>query len=43
MGPKIDAIIQFLREGGVRALITDPDSLSDALEGRAGTHFVGRI
>ncbi len=43
MGPKIDAIIQFLKEGGVRGLITDPDSLSEALEGRAGTHFVGRI
>jgi carbamate kinase len=43
MGPKINALIQFLREGGVRGLITDPDSLSDALEGRAGTHLVGRI
>ena len=43
MGPKIGAIIQFLRGGGVRGLVTDPDSLEDALEGRAGTHFVGRI
>ncbi len=43
MGPKIDAIIDFLKQGGVRGLITDPASLSDALEGRAGTHFVGRI
>jgi carbamate kinase len=43
MGPKIDAIIQFLRGGGIRGLVTNPDRLADALEGRAGTHFVGRI
>jgi len=24
-------------------LITDPANLSDSMEGRAGTHFVGRI
>lgn len=43
MGPKIDAVIGFLKAGGRRALITDPKSLPDAIEGRAGTHFVGRI
>ena len=43
MGPKIEAIINFLRTGGKRGMITDPDSLVDALEGRAGTHFVGKI
>jgi carbamate kinase len=43
MGPKIDAVIHFLKAGGRRALITDPRSLPDAIEGRAGTHFVGRI
>ncbi len=43
MGPKIEAVIHYLREGGRRALITDPRSLPDAIEGRAGTHFVGRI
>lgn len=43
MGPKIDAIIDYLRGDGVRALITNPDSLEDALSGRAGTHFVGRL
>ncbi len=43
MGPKIDAVIHFLREGGRRALITDPESLPRAIEGRAGTHFVGRV
>lgn len=43
MGPKIDAVIQFLRGGGRRALITNPESLPQAIEGRAGTHFVGKI
>lgn len=43
MGPKIEAVIEFLRSGGKRAMITNPDSLVDALEGRAGTHFVGKI
>ncbi|TVR62873.1 MAG: carbamate kinase [Gemmatimonadales bacterium] len=43
MGPKVEAVIRFLREGGARALVTDARSLPDALEGRAGTHVVGRI
>jgi carbamate kinase len=43
MGPKIEAVIQFLRSGGSRALITNPDSLPEAIEGRAGSHFIGRI
>jgi carbamate kinase len=43
MGPKVAAVIRFLREGGRRALITDPDSLPRAIEGRAGTHFVGGV
>jgi carbamate kinase len=43
MGPKIEAVIRFLRGGGRRALITDPASLPQAIEGRAGTHFVGGI
>ncbi len=42
MGPKIEAVVNFLEGGGQRALITNPQSLQDALEGRAGTHFVGR-
>ena len=28
---------------GKRALITDPESLPRAIDGRAGTHFVGGI
>src|SRR5512137_1216970 len=43
MGPKIEAVIHYLKEGGRRALITNPESLPMAIEGRAGTHFVGRI
>jgi len=43
MGPKIQAVIDFLSHGGRRALITDPDNLPAALEGRAGTHFLGRL
>jgi carbamate kinase len=43
MGPKIEAVVHFLRSGGRRAVITSPDSLALAIEGRAGTHFVGGI
>jgi len=43
MGPKIQAVINFLKQGGRRALITDPDSLPLAIEGRAGTHFIGKL
>lgn len=43
MRPKVEGIINFLKAGGKRGLITNPDSLNDALEGRAGTHFIGKI
>ena len=43
MGPKIDAVIEFLVAGGARALVTDPASLNAAMDGRGGTHFIGRI
>ena len=43
MGPKVEAIYGFLQRGGRRGLITSADRLSDALDGKAGTHFVGRI
>jgi len=43
MGPKIEAVLRFLRGGGRRALITSPESLPAAIEGRAGTHFIGAI
>ena len=43
MGPKIEAVLQFLESGGKRALITSPEALASALEGKTGTHFVGRL
>ena len=43
MGPKIEAVIHFLRNGGKRALITDPENLPLAIEGRAGTHVIGHL
>ncbi len=43
MGPKVRAVIEFLRAGGRRALITDAATLPDAMDGRGGTHFIGRI
>jgi len=43
MGPKIEAVIHFLKRGGRRALITNPESLPRAIEGRTGTHFVGAL
>jgi carbamate kinase len=43
MGPKIEAVVRFLRAGGRRALITNPESLPLAIDGRAGTHLVGGL
>jgi carbamate kinase len=43
MGPKVEAIYGFLQRGGKRGLITSAEHLVEALDGRAGTHFVGRI
>jgi carbamate kinase len=43
MGPKVEAVIHFLKQGGRRALITDAANLPDAMEGRAGSHFIGKL
>lgn len=43
MGPKVEAIHEFLLKGGSRGLITSAEQLEAALAGQAGTHFVGRI
>jgi carbamate kinase len=43
MGPKVEAIYGFLQRGGRRGLITSAEKLAEALDGHAGTHFVGRI
>ena len=38
MGPKVASALQFLHDGGRRAVITSLPRLRDALAGRAGTH-----
>lgn len=40
MGPKIEAIIKFLEQGGGQALITNPENLERALHGQTGTVIV---
>jgi carbamate kinase len=39
MGPKIEAVARFLEGGGREAIITSPDRLCDAVEGKAGTRI----
>jgi carbamate kinase len=41
MGPKIEAAIEFLEEGGREVIITAPELIEEAMEGRAGTR-IGR-
>ena len=37
MGPKIESIIDFLENGGKKAIITSIENVFDALKGNAGT------
>lgn len=39
MLPKIKAVISFLENGGKQAIITNPESLEDAVAGKTGTHI----
>jgi carbamate kinase len=39
MAPKIEAVIQYLEQGGKKALITNPDNVMRAIEGKTGTHI----
>jgi len=39
MGPKVQAMVEFLDGGGRRGFITNPENLGRALAGRTGTHF----
>lgn len=39
MAPKIESALDFLSQGGRRVLITQPESLAEALQGRSGTHI----
>jgi carbamate kinase len=40
MGPKIEAALEFLEAGGQEAIVTSPEKIVAALEGRAGTHIL---
>lgn len=40
MAPKVQAVISFLEAGGKHAIVTDPEHIPAALEGKTGTHFV---
>ena len=42
MGPKIRAAIEFVENGGKKAIITAPELIHDALEGKEGTEIVLR-
>ncbi len=42
MKPKIEAALDFLRSGGNEVIITDPEHLVAAVDGKAGTHIVPR-
>ena len=39
MAPKIQAVIDYMERGGGEAIITDPENIERALEGKAGTHI----
>ena len=39
MGPKIESVIQFLRNGGREAVITSFEYLCEAIQGKAGTRI----
>ena len=39
MGPKVEAALQFLDSGGKKVIITDPETLKEALEDRSGTRI----
>jgi carbamate kinase len=41
MGPKVAAMMDYVRHGGKRALITSLEKLVDALAGQAGTEIHG--
>ncbi len=40
MGPKIEAALEFLQMGGELAIITSPENIAAAVEGRAGTRIL---
>ncbi|HNY13229.1 MAG TPA: carbamate kinase, partial [Candidatus Wallbacteria bacterium] len=39
MGPKIQAAIMFLKNGGEKVIITSPEFIGKAVNGETGTHI----
>ncbi len=39
MGPKIEAAVRYLKSGGGKVIITSPERLLEAIDGKAGTHI----
>jgi carbamate kinase len=39
MGPKVQACLQFVKNGGQEAIIASLDKLQEAVDGHSGTHF----
>lgn len=39
MAPKIEAVLHYLEQGGRHAIITNPENMQRAIEGKTGTHF----
>jgi carbamate kinase len=39
MGPKIESVLRFLREGGKQAIIASAENLRTAVAGGTGTHM----
>ena len=37
MGPKVEAAVRFVENGGARAVITSLEQIEEAVHGRAGT------
>jgi len=40
MGPKIEAALDFLKQGGKKVIITQPHLLEEAIAGKNGTHMI---
>ena len=40
MGPKVEASVQFIRDGGKRAVITSIEKIEEAVQGTAGTEII---
>jgi carbamate kinase len=41
MGPKVEAMLWFLRNGGRHGVITNSENIAKSLDGRCGTQFFG--